>query len=372
MASGITQVQSGRVMRETAPAASADQSDGTGRANAEEGAPRNPASVPELDSGRAYCLKTREPSELVKGVPGIQPKHSRLATRMMSFCNGDEILDQGHLRDLIPQDGSLSELQRAYAAIYGAPLEGLKHDLLYAARDRTELGLDNNELRQKIEDLFVSAPRYKPRQTSRVGFRAFRSSYQYLDLTPLEEAMTRADSAQGINIDGLREHYGLIDQNAQKFGLDPLLVVSLMRYESNFNPKAKSDKGAIGLMQIMPETARDIDGEGAAARLTEPATSIRLGCEYLAFLWAEIEQAMDRVGYSTPLTDEQACKLSVIGYNAGPGRIGPILAKLRSGQINEALAGISESDELAANVWSMYQALRQVRDNGQQMEVGTH
>ncbi|MDR1952467.1 MAG: lytic transglycosylase domain-containing protein [Elusimicrobiota bacterium] len=53
--------------------------------------------------------------------------------------------------------------------------------------------------------------------------------------------------------------YGdIIDSYSQRFNVDPLLVSAVMRKESSINPNAISKKGAVGLMQLMPITAREI------------------------------------------------------------------------------------------------------------------
>ena len=82
----------------------------------------------------------------------------------------------------------------------------------------------------------------------------------------------------------------LISTYAEKYSLDPYLVQSIMRCESSNDPKAVSSVGAIGLMQIMPDTGEwighKIDPELAYSldMLEDPATSIEYGCWYLRFL----------------------------------------------------------------------------------------
>jgi hypothetical protein len=73
---------------------------------------------------------------------------------------------------------------------------------------------------------------------------------------------------------------GLIEDAARAQSLDPKLVKSVMLVESAFNPAAISRKGASGLMQLMPETAR----EHGVVDIFDPADNIRGGTHYLAYL----------------------------------------------------------------------------------------
>jgi len=70
--------------------------------------------------------------------------------------------------------------------------------------------------------------------------------------------------------------------------LDPMLVAGLIRQESAFEPKAMSHAGAIGLMQVMPQTAlkvaRQMRVRYARVRLTDPGYNLQLGSRYLANL----------------------------------------------------------------------------------------
>jgi soluble lytic murein transglycosylase len=66
----------------------------------------------------------------------------------------------------------------------------------------------------------------------------------------------------------------------KKDNLDPLIVLSLIRQESVFNPQARSPVGARGLMQLMPATARRLRGSVRDKHLTNPKLNIELGTQY--------------------------------------------------------------------------------------------
>ena len=71
----------------------------------------------------------------------------------------------------------------------------------------------------------------------------------------------------------------MVINEAQIQGVDPALALAVAHIESNFNPEAISHKGARGVMQIMPRTARDEFGVNPAL-LFDPKTNIRTGGSY--------------------------------------------------------------------------------------------
>src|SRR5881397_3858925 len=73
------------------------------------------------------------------------------------------------------------------------------------------------------------------------------------------------------------------------FGADPTLVVAIMREESRFNPRAKSEAAARGLLQFIITTARDIGRDVGLVDVTpddlyDPRVIIRLGAKYISTL----------------------------------------------------------------------------------------
>jgi hypothetical protein len=99
-----------------------------------------------------------------------------------------------------------------------------------------------------------------------------------------------------------RELRQRITDHALARDLDPRLVEALIRVESAFNTRAVSDKGAMGLMQLMPSTALELGVEDAF----DVEENLRGGTAYLRSL-------LDR--FSGNLT------LALAGYNAGPGAV---------------------------------------------------
>ncbi len=94
----------------------------------------------------------------------------------------------------------------------------------------------------------------------------------------------------------------LIHRYARKYGVDTALVKAIIRAESHFNPYAVSKRGARGLMQLMPETARDL----AVQDVFNPEENIRAGVQYLKML-------LERFKGNLPL--------SLAAYNAGPNLV---------------------------------------------------
>ncbi|WP_404789590.1 transglycosylase SLT domain-containing protein [Altericista sp. CCNU0014] len=106
-----------------------------------------------------------------------------------------------------------------------------------------------------------------------------------------------------------------IQRWAQNHAVNPVLSLALMRQESRFEPTIQSVAGAMGLMQLMPETAAEVASQLKLEtyRLEDPSDNIRLGTWYLN---------------STHQTYQGNSMLAIASYNAGPGSVAKWLQTL--------------------------------------------
>jgi soluble lytic murein transglycosylase len=108
------------------------------------------------------------------------------------------------------------------------------------------------------------------------------------------------------------EYAGAIRAGAARYDLDPALVAAVIYAESKFDEHARSSAGAVGLMQVLPDTADQIAGESGGVKFTTadletPRINVRYGSYYL-------RQALDAFD-----GDKVA---AIASYNAGMGVVG--------------------------------------------------
>ena len=100
----------------------------------------------------------------------------------------------------------------------------------------------------------------------------------------------------------IRRFSSIVDVAARSHGVEPALVQAVITAESGFNPNALSRKGASGLMQLMPETARRY----GVRNIFDPVENIHGGVRYLRDLLAMFNGDM---------------RLALAGYNAGENAV---------------------------------------------------
>ncbi len=123
---------------------------------------------------------------------------------------------------------------------------------------------------------------------------------------PRSAEMTRMIMAAGASMKGFTTGDSLIDayivDSSRRYGIDPLLIYAQMHQESSFKLRATSYKGASGLMQLMPATARRL----GVTNIYDPKQNIEGGVRYMRML-------LDMFG--------QDVNLALAGYNAGEGAV---------------------------------------------------
>jgi Transglycosylase SLT domain len=128
---------------------------------------------------------------------------------------------------------------------------------------------------------------------------------------PEPQAENPGPAAEALEqVGGLLEStpYGeIIASMSQTHGVDPMLVRALIQVESNYRPKARSRKGAMGLMQLMPSTAKEYQVRNPF----DPRANIEAGIKHLRSL-------IDRWGVEIALAAYNAGEGAVVKFNGIP------------------------------------------------------
>ncbi len=184
--------------------------------------------------------------------------------------------------------------------------------------------------------------------------RLFLVAGAYYEASRMVADQGSAGSGETLRFTYPRAYPHVVRAEAARNGIDPRLVWAVMREESTFRPAIRSPAGAVGLLQIMPATARRVGSErgipDADARLSDPAVNLRLGAFYLGKLQA-------RYGGIAPR--------AIAGYNAGEEAVDRWLGDMPPAILAEADAFVEEipfqeTRDYVKKVWRSYSVYRRL------------
>ncbi|MFT5234402.1 MAG: soluble lytic murein transglycosylase-like protein [Candidatus Krumholzibacteriia bacterium] len=168
--------------------------------------------------------------------------------------------------------------------------------LAKAAAERQAVGIDSGSLPEPDSPLF--GPPAPIAQISR-----------YEQMSPVGEQVAKmarlrgAAKSTGTAVAGTLSRFEFeLGSASVKSGVDPALLLAVVMAESGGDPAARSPKGALGLMQLMPGTAAEVGVSDA----TSPGQNLHGGADYLAKLMRRYDDQLD---------------LALAAYNAGPGNV---------------------------------------------------
>ena len=137
---------------------------------------------------------------------------------------------------------------------------------------------------------------------------AFREIYdRHFGAAPPPRGLRVADFRERISEIG-DEYLPLIRAAAETRGFDWRVVAAQAYQESRFDPEARSPAGAVGILQLMPETGRDL----GVADLRDPAANIDGGVRHLARLYDFFDRAA---------TEDDRLRIALAAYNVGQGHL---------------------------------------------------
>ncbi len=136
--------------------------------------------------------------------------------------------------------------------------------------------------------------------------------------------------------------------HARNYRLDPALLAAVIYQESKFNADAKSDRGAIGLMQLLPDTAKGIAVRTGGSKfqvsdLYDPELNVRYGSWYLRHL-------LDKYGSE---------RIALAAYNAGQANVDGWRARGVGIQFDETKEFVNRIESLKKTYRHAYSSLRQ-------------
>ncbi len=182
------------------------------------------------------------------------------------------------------------------------------------------------------------------------------------DADYVKNAATEAEQKKFAALGKLFQTY------AKQYDLDDLLMAAQGYQESRLDQSAKSQVGAIGVMQVMPATGKEL----AVGDITQTEPNIHAGIKYIRFM-------IDRYYKDEPMDQLNKTLMALASYNAGPGRVRQLRREAAQRGLDpnvwfgnvERIASERigrETVQYVSNIFKYYVAYRLVRDRKESRE----
>lgn len=140
----------------------------------------------------------------------------------------------------------------------------------------------------------------------------------------------------------------LIDKKANEYNIDKYLLTAMIHIESRFNPNATSPRGACGLMQLMPSTAKEIARKKKFKNYSDkilyvPETNMDFGCFYL-------RQMLNKTGNDP--------KLALMAYNAGNTNLKKWIKEEKTSEKTLLELAFPETKNYVKDIFTIYNFLK--------------
>ncbi len=217
------------------------------------------------------------------------------------------------------------------------------------ANDRLNQGILQHGLAKDIDRKYITSlkkqPNLKYSNTKYIASIVEIGKIEDEIKTPVQQAEFAKISQQLIYLQTFYPlaFIDLIQSSHSQQPVNPLLTLSVIRQESKFSPIIKSPVGALGLMQVMPDTAKFASYQLRLKKydLLDPQDNIRLGTWYLNFTHKQVK-------------DNSV--LAIAGYNAGPGNVTKWVKQFGATDLDEFIEEIpfAETQNYVKNVLGNY------------------
>jgi soluble lytic murein transglycosylase len=156
-----------------------------------------------------------------------------------------------------------------------------------------------------------------------------------------------AEPAWWLRLSHPLEYEHIVLGHAENYDLDPALIAAVIYRESRFDPDAVSESGAVGLMQLLPDTAQGIaeltgGGGFVVSDLNDPEINVRYGSFYLRRLLTKYDGDLE---------------LALAAYHAGQGNVDEWLGQGRRIEFEETREYVDDVVELTERYRKAYSTL---------------